>query len=267
MGSLHRIRVVAVGSEADMLRLNRTLLANGGWLHDPEDRPPYTLEELYAQVRQRAGWESGGSDAFLYSMVADTPYGEAEPGARYDMLQVDGDLWAACFTYDSGARFQGEDWLQLHLRCDRLPLFVLHADQSFAGDKGYVMLTNGALRENWDRMAEGWLWLIDQYEEGLSPEEAVRRLEEVQRAMAREDWDQSVPELLESCMANLRAIEAEGAVTAQRLAERLERQDYAGCFELQAALADALLWDTARNARHLAVLRQDLDAWQQAHGS
>lgn len=265
MGSMHRIRVVAIGSEADMVRLNRTLLLNGGWLREPEDRPPYTLAELYAQVRQRAEWETG--DSFLYAMLSGTPFGEAEPGARYDLIRADEDLWAACFTYDSAERFQGEDWLRLHNRCDRLPMFALHADADFAGDKGEIIFTNGMMREGWARMAEGWLWLTDQYEAGLSPEEAVRRLERLEKAMAREDWDQSVPELLESCMENLRSVEAAGNVTAAMLEECLARQDYALFLERQAALADTLLWDTARNARYLAVLRQDLDAWRAAHGS
>lgn len=265
MGSLHRIRVVAVGSEADMIRLNRTLLLHGGWLREPEDRPPYTLEELFAQVRQRAEWETG--DSFLYAMLADAPYGEAEPGARYDLARVDEDLWAACFAYDSAARFQGEDWLQLHNRCDQVPMFALQADQDFAGDKGEIIFTNGTMRERWERMAEGWLWLIDQYEAGLSPEEAVRRLERLERAMAREDWDQSIPELLESCMENLRRMEQAGRVTAGAMDDCLARRDYLGCLERQAALADTFLWDVARNARNLAVLRQDLDAWNAAHGS
>lgn len=43
MPVVHRVRLVAVGDESDMITLNRVMLENGGLLEEPEDRPPYTL--------------------------------------------------------------------------------------------------------------------------------------------------------------------------------------------------------------------------------
>ena len=54
MATLHRTRLVAIGCEEDMQRLCRVLLENVDRYEEPEDRQPYTLEELYAQVRKCA---------------------------------------------------------------------------------------------------------------------------------------------------------------------------------------------------------------------
>ena len=40
MGKLHRARVVAVGSQQDMLRMVRAMLDNGDWLHEEEEYAP-----------------------------------------------------------------------------------------------------------------------------------------------------------------------------------------------------------------------------------
>ena len=61
MKELHRARVVAIGSEEDMAAVCRTLLANCDWLEIPDDRPPYSLEELRQQVKKHAE-ELGGEE-------------------------------------------------------------------------------------------------------------------------------------------------------------------------------------------------------------
>lgn len=264
MASIHSIRVAAVGNEADMIRLNRVLLSNGGWLNDPDDRPPYSLQELYEQVHEHALWESGNTGTFLYDMLTELPYGQAEGGARYEINRVDADLYVALFIYRSADHFQAEDWLRLHERCDRLPMFVLQAEQNFGGDKGGLVITNGQEQEDWSRMAESWLWLTDGYEAGLSPEEAVQRLREVAASMAREEWEQTIPELLQNCMDNLHAVEEHSHVTGEQLAQCLEVRDFNGLFALQSALADAYLWDVDRSVKYQAILQGCLEAWNKA---
>ena len=264
MGTLHKIRVAAVGNEADMLRLNRALLDNGGWLHEPKDRPPYKVQELFEQVQEHARWESG--DTFLYSMIGIPTFGKAESGARCEQMQVANDLWVTVFSYSSTEPFQPGDWMRLHLQCDRLPLFVLQADERFSGDKGELIFSNGQMHEDWSRMAESWLWLVDEYEAGLTPEETVTRLKKVQRFLEQEDWAQSVTELLQSCMDNLREIALRGQVTDDMLNACLEHQDYEGFFALESAVADACLWDAPREKKYSAILSECMRAWCEAEG-
>ena len=122
MPNLHRARVVAIGTEADMLRLNRALLHNMDALEDIEDGPAPTLEEIYQQVHKTAQYEGAQDSTFLYDMIAVTPYGDAEDeSCRYTMRKEPCGLYTACFAYEGETAFQVEDWLRLHVQCGRLP--------------------------------------------------------------------------------------------------------------------------------------------------
>lgn len=65
MGKLHRARVVAVGSQQDMLRMVRAMLDNGDWLHEEEEyAPPETLQRRLEQVARTPGGRAANSAAF-----------------------------------------------------------------------------------------------------------------------------------------------------------------------------------------------------------
>lgn len=263
MPSLHRCRVAMVGTKADMLRLNRVLLENIDRYEEAEEGPGYTLEDLYRQVHENAAWEEGDTCSFLYGMIARGAFGGAVSGTgRYEMACVAEDLYAAVFTYDSMDNFQQEDWLRLHNACARTPMFVIHADEEFALDKGYLAISNNCVQETWDMMAESWMWLMEQYEAGLTPEEIPVRLEHLQAMMRREDWDQSIDEVLAACEENMTMLAQAEPVTADAIREKREARDFPALFELQAMLADTYLWDVARSARHLACIRMTREVWQ-----
>ena len=267
MSVLHRIRVAAVGSKTDMIRLNRVLLTNLKVLEEPDDRPPFTLRELKEQVEAEVQWQTGDGSGFLYEMIGRRHYGEALDGSRYELIQMDRDLWTALFTYESGFRLQTDDWLQLHLQCEKLPMFILHATNDFSLDKGYVCISNGEVREEWDRMAETWLWLVEEYCTGMDPESAVRHLERLEKVMVREDWNQTVEQLLESCEENLQEVmRARDLIDTDKYAQAEEAGDWVRLYEMQKLLADAQLWDIRRSTIYLACLKQDREAWQEAHG-
>lgn len=258
MAKIHRSRVAAVGSEYDMQRLARVMLENGDWLPETEG-PPLTLEALLAEVAHRAQWEAGESCGFLPRMICRTPY--AQLISERCALKVErhpSGLMTALFTFDSWDVFQPEDWLALHQQCGRLPMFALHADEDFSREKGGVIYTGGAYYEDWDRMAETWLWLWRTYYAGKPPEEArdsLRRLD----ALLSQEWDQRAAELLESCRVHLHRVETSAAqVTAEALQEAQEQRDYPHLFAMQRALADARLWDVAHSARWQACLESDL---------
>lgn len=131
MKELHRARVVAIGSEEDMAAVCRTLLANCDWLEIPDDRPPYSLEELRQQVKQHAEELGGEESGFYYGMVARYTYGDADNRTcRFDIARQPSGLWTACFHYDGETPFQSEDWLYLHVaytdhRVEALGMLVL----------------------------------------------------------------------------------------------------------------------------------------------
>ena len=73
-------RVVAVGSQQDMLRMVRAMLDNGDWLHEEEEyAPPETLQRRLEQVARHARWEGGEFCGFLAEMISPNPYGELIP--------------------------------------------------------------------------------------------------------------------------------------------------------------------------------------------
>ena len=144
MKELHRARVVAIGSEEDMAAVCRTLLANCDWLEIPDDRPPYSLEELRQQVKQHAEELGGEESGFYYGMVARYTYGDADNRTcRLDIARQPSGLWTACFHYDGETPFQSEDWLYLHEHAGRVPMLAIHACADFAADKGMTVFTGG----------------------------------------------------------------------------------------------------------------------------
>ncbi|MBP3636326.1 MAG: hypothetical protein J6K13_02060 [Clostridia bacterium] len=267
MASLHRARVVAIGTEADMIRLNRALLTTQDWLEEPEDGPALTLEELYRQVHERAQFEGTADSTFLYDMVTAMPFGEAtDESCRYTMRQESCGLYTACFAYEGETAFQPEDWLSLHKRCGMMPMLALRAGWDFAADKGLVIISGGRIHDNWDRMAESWLWLLHQYEFGYPPEEAVERLAKLEKTLEREDFDMSISELLESCVENLEYLGDTSDITAESLQAAKEQQDFDLLFEMIARIGETALWETEHNARWIACLEAVQEAWQEHTG-
>lgn len=265
MPQLHRARVVAIGNENDMLRLNRALLSNMNALPRQEEGPAPALEQLYNMVQQTARREGDPYSGFLYPMVNPASYGSANaPTCRYTLRKENCGLYTACFAYESEAAFQSEDWLQLHLQCSSIPMLALRASWDFALDKGMMVFSGGRIREDWNRMAECWLWLIHQYEFGYPPEEAVERLKKLDVTLQREDCDLSIAQLLQSCADNLRRIGSAAEIGRESLAAAQEQKDFSRLFGLIVRLGETALWETEHNARWLACIEAVQQAWEQA---
>lgn len=263
MASLHRARVVAVGSQQDMLRMVRAMLDNGDWLLEEEEyAPPETLAGRLEQLGRHARWEGGEACGFLAEMISPNPYGELLPDTcRLQVQEHPCGLWTASFAMDSEDAFQPEDWLKLHQRSARMPFFAIHAGEDFGLDKGGVIFTGGAYHEDWNLMGETWLWLQKQYYAGRSPEETVQALTRLDDVLARE-WDQDARTLLRSCLDHLADVQAAaGEVTAPALDQTRTEKDFQRLFALQAALADGVLWDIERAARWRACLETALAAY------
>lgn len=268
MPNLHRARVVAIGTEADMLRLNRALLKNMDALEDIQDGPAPTLEELYQQVQKTAQYEGAQDSTFLYDMIVPSPYGDAEDeSCRYTLRKEACGLYTACFAYEGETAFQPEDWLSLHTQCGRIPMLALRASWDFALDKGMVIISGGHIHDNWDRMAESWLWLLHQYEFGYPPEEAVERLKKLETTLEREDFDMSIGELLESCVENLEYLGDTSDITHESLIAARDAKDFTLLFEMIARIGETALWETEHNARWLACLESVQEAWQEHEGA
>lgn len=261
MARLHRARVTAVGSEQDMLRMAHVMLENGDWLSEEEDGPVPTLEALLALVTRRSHWENGESCGFLDRMIAPRPFAQFVPDScRMEVQRQACGLWTATFAFDSWDDFQSEDWLQFHLRCDRMPMFALHAGEEFAMEKGGVVFTGGAYHEEWGLMAETWLWLFHQYFAGTPTEEMPQTLKRFNALLARE-WDQDAHTLLRSCLTYLQQVAAAKArVTAEALQEAKEQQNFAELFNMQRTIADGELWETEHIAMWAACLKNGLQA-------
>ena len=145
-------------------------------------------------------------------------------------------------------------------------MLALRAGWDFARDKGLMIFTGGQAIENWDRMAECWLWLLHQYEYGYPPEEAVERLCKLEATLEREDFDLSIAQLLEACVENLQQLGQAADVTAECLDAARKARDFQGLFEQEARLAECALWETEHSARWIACLESVQRAWQEHLG-
>ena len=163
-----------------------------------------SLEELRQQVKKHAEELGGEESGFYYGMVARYTYGDADNRTcRFDIARQPSGLWTACFHYDGETPFQSEDWLYLHEHAGRVPMLAIHACADFAADKGMTVFTGGQTLDEWSQMAEIWFWLMEQYEIGNPPEEAVQHLKKLEGIMRQSDFDMTIPELLRGCIDHL----------------------------------------------------------------
>ncbi|MDO4484235.1 MAG: hypothetical protein Q4C54_07335 [Clostridia bacterium] len=196
-------------------------------------------------------------------MIAPTVYGSALPGSTLELQQLEEDLFLAGFRYDSESPFQPDDWLCLHNDCGRLPMFALYAADDFSREKGGISILGGKAYEDWSRMAEAWFWLRYEYLSGMPGDEALVKLKKTEDCFRRDDWDESVEELLENCIAILTGLEPVHPTPGEQMRETRESRDYMAFERVLKTIADTFLWDACRSAKYLAVLRQDLQVWQE----
>lgn len=151
-------------------------------------------EELRQQVKKHAEELGGEESGFYYGMVARYTYGDADNRTcRFDIARQPSGLWTACFHYDGETPFQNEDWLYLHEHAGRVPMLAIHACADFAADKGMTVFTGGQTLDEWSQMAEIWFWLMEQYEIGNPPEEAVQHLKKLEGIMRQSEFDMTSP--------------------------------------------------------------------------
>lgn len=260
MPGLCRVRVCAVGTEGDMLRLNRVLLENVDEYEEPDDRPPYSLKELYDAVLRYTAWEKGEGATFVYGMISPHVFGRAERGT-YEMLRLNGELYAALFTYECTDGVQQEDWMALHKQCGHLPMFVMYASAEFDRPKGEMILSNGQLTEDWTRMPLIWFYLFEDYEAGLVDEDAILRLRTLEKTLHASGF-MDVAALLDACRENLTVAGRGLEIKSEELQHCIAEGRYAHQLALQRMVADGLLWDCPRNARRIACLDYVIDAWK-----
>ena len=266
MSNLYRTRVCAVGSEADICRLLKRMLVNFGVYVEPEDRSPYSREELEEWVRREAYENGGQGDTFLYEMISPLCYGDAEPGTlRFSVSEHSSGRWTACFAYDSLHSFQPHEWLDLHMHTGGMLMSALRASGDFLLDKGEVIFSGGSVMDNWNQMTECWLFLIDQYECGLPPEDAVRRLKKLEKIMQDEEYVAGIEEVLLSCEHLIRSLlltEEDGPALKAAIEACAAEKNYGRLYELEYAVVESVLWEVQHNKKYLACLETVLDAWR-----
>lgn len=267
----NRARVCTLGTQADMIRLCRTLLDNCQWFDEPEDNTPdLTLEQLQAIIAKHARAEGGEQSTFCYEMVDERTYGDAiNATCRLSIRQHPTGLYLALFTYDSDTPFQPEDWAHLHLKLRMLPMLALYANDDFTLENGMKLIVGGRIGDDWGAMGAAWLYLIGQYEEGYPPEEAVLRLRKLRATIEREDLDQDIADLLEGCISRLGDLECETHDTealVRLMQESRAAKDYESLMNLYLLLIEAELWDIPRYDRHMACLQSINTAWRAAEG-
>lgn len=266
MATCYRARVCAVGTEMDIRRLLAVMLDNYGSLEPSDDRPLPAAASLAGEISRIAGEDGGEGDTFLYEMVAFNRYGEAIPATCRLWVRPAGEtLWTALFDYQSEDAFQIHDWLELHNRSGRIPMMALRAAEDLALDKGSVVFLGGKAAENWDAMLETWLWLMKEYYCGRPTEEAVASLEQVERQLREEEYDQDVAELLASCEENLDLVLPQPEDWDAELAAAQEKQDFGETAMLRLRWAEAALWETDHIAKWQACLTALREAWLEAH--
>jgi len=221
---------------------------------------------MYDRLAAHAAYTCGNSSTFEYDMIAPMTFGTALPGGSFTLREADDDLWIAEFRYESISPLQSEDWLRLHRDAGRIPMFAIYAAEDFGLEKGGARFIGGRAEEVWELMAESWFWLFREYCAGLTPEDLLPSLRSVEQALLREDWDQSVEEVIDACIEHLEYAAGGCGITGEMLRSCRESKDYPGLWALQCQLADSVLWQADRSAKYLACLRHDADVWQGVSG-
>lgn len=245
MGHTYHTRIAAVGGEGDMRRLCQAMLRNAGY----EGDIPHSLDALTEAVRRHAAEEYGPDCGFLYEMITRRAYGDAEEDTcRFTVRREPCGVWTALFTYESATPFQPEDWLRLHVQCDRLPMLALRACDDFDRDKGLLAFSGGYVHEEWSRMEECWLWLVTRYGDG-DPDQAIRLLTRLARLLEDEEDELTVPELLARCgrfLQGLRDRTHDAEELREQFAQAVQTRDYQALFSLQCLVAQSVLWEADR---------------------
>ncbi|MBR6028316.1 MAG: hypothetical protein IKP40_04440 [Clostridia bacterium] len=169
MADLCRARVCAVGPDTAMCKLLRVMLLNFGV--EPENAPG---------EQDLSGWQALMQDvclandveegSFLYEMIAEDAYGDADPAScRLIMKRQGCGLWTALFSYEGETPFQGHDWLMLHRRSGFVLMSAIYAQDFPGAPRGGMIFTGGKLMDEWSRMDAAWLWLMTDFgaDEGL----------------------------------------------------------------------------------------------------
>lgn len=267
MAAQTRARVCLAGTMEGVRELCRSLLENAGWYEPPQEEcPDYTIDQLAELVHRHACMEGGDGCGFCYQMLPGALWGDALPeSCRLEVSRHPCGLWTALFDYESRSAFQAGDWLALHRQHPQLPMLAMYADWDFGLEKGLKIFTGSCMGEDWERMAEIWLWLTADYEVGYPPEEAVERLRKLNVTLQREEFDMSIGEMLESCIANLTDLEAQcgdAEALAARLQDCRERGDYNTLTNLHLLVAESRLWAMEHKNRWIACLQAVLEAWR-----
>ncbi|MBQ9324340.1 MAG: hypothetical protein IJ246_01070 [Clostridia bacterium] len=267
MSMVHRARVCIIGSEEIMIRMCKRLLLNCAYFDEFD--VPETLDMLKEQVLTHAREDGASGDTFLYEMIAPRRYADALPGScRMEIVQQMEGLYTACFAYDSSQDFQVHDWLDLHTHIGQPMCVILRASEDFTLEKGEILLQAGHAQDNWDRMCECWLYLMQQYECGLPPEEGMEALRALGQTMEEEEYDMDIPMLLESCLSMLQGLQmtvTDKPALQKAMQEAKEKPDFMRLSELEYVLCESVLWESQHLAKWQASLETLLDAWRSSH--
>ncbi len=254
----YRNRVCIIGNETDMQRILTNLLVNCGYYEPPEERPPYSLDELIGQIEQRTREDGDANDTFLYNMISRHRYGTAEEGTcRLQVTRQACGLYSALFRYDSTNSFQPHEWSALHKQCGYPLIVAQRASEDFMLDKGEVIFSAGQTLDNWNNMCECWVWLMGQYGCGLPPEEAVEHFRDLDQVLRREEYDVNAAELLRSCRQNLESVAyhvSDPDAMREAMQQCVNRQDFVHLSEYHYALAESVLWETEHNHKWFATI-------------
>ena len=266
MGRLSRIRLCAVGAEAEIRRLLLAMADRSDL--DAEDPRSMNTAELAEALRRFSLEETHGMGSFLYDMIARRRYGSALGGCG--QMRVDnpaGDLWTVLFTYDGDGPFQPHEWLSLHRECGGALMSVQYGSEDFRVDHGRMTLAGGSPRDVWELMDPAWFWVMHRWGHGQDPREVLRILEHVHAAMEDHDDTPSIPALLEECEAFLRGLN--GAPSLPLLAEESEQAlaqgDYQGLAALRFTAAERVLWEADLVQDWLDDVERAREIWMSVH--
>mgnify|MGYP006873013361 CR=1 FL=1 len=247
-----------------MKNMLHRMLFNSAYFEEKEI--PGTLQGLEERVRERARQDGASGDSFLYEMIAQRRYADAEMGTqRMEIKKQVADLYTACFSYDSLQDFQVHDWLELNSHIGFPLMVVLRAAEDFTLEKGEVVICEGQVQDNWDHMSECWMWLMEQYECGMPPEEAVSRLKRLEKVLRDEEYDTDVRDLLESCLSHLHALSLamqDRGELETALSNSLASGNFLRRVELEYMICEAVLWETQHLPKWEASLLAVMDAWK-----
>lgn len=256
MANFHAVRLCAVGTESQMQSMLANMLINVGY---KDNEIPASIEKKLLKIKKHVK-----SDKYDYSLNMINPETDTQLMSAYTFLEIvknKNGLYSALFRHEEAWNFNYDNFKYLHNQSQRIPMYAIHADESYDRGCGSIDIENGEINEDYDDMYTAFFFLQigfdyfyeDDYfdEDEESAQEEISDFKEyVVENIGEDGWEEVIEDLrfnLENAIKNKLHTQSE---TEKMTARELEQEMF--------DTAQIILWGDKRAKDYLKQLNRIL---------